>query len=135
MKKSKRPARPVLIITLSRQPYELYLYWYNQLRLMLITHSYWPNPEGGPQTQAIALGLGSMFNHSSLQQNVTWSRDLIARTIIYTAIKDINPGDELCISYGNARLWFKDADISEDDKQSANGDEFHQAGFTELNLV
>lgn len=38
---------------------------------------------------------------------------------MYTAHRDILPGEELCISYGNARLWFKDAD-DQDDAETAN---------------
>ena len=60
------------------------------------------------QTQAIAFGLGSLFNHSNLDQNVGWSRDLFSQCIIYKALRDIKAGEELCINYG--RLWFEDAD-------------------------
>ena len=81
---------------------------------------YWPDPNGGPETQAIALGLGSMFNHSTLRQNVVWKRDVEAGTITYTAHRDIESGEELCISYGSARLWFNDVEAEEE----ANG--FHE---------
>lgn len=50
-----------------------------------------------------------MFNHSSLQQNVGWERDLKNLLITYTALRDIKKGEELCISYG-PRLTFKDVD-------------------------
>src|ERR1700712_2566382 len=59
------------------------------------------------QTQALILGLGSMFNHSTLHQNVGWERDLKNLLITYTTLRDINEGEELCISYG-PRLTFKD---------------------------
>lgn len=59
-----------------------------------------------------------MFNHSSARQNVTWTRDIHAKCLIYTAHCDIRAGEELCISYGHARLWFKDADAPEDDDYS-----------------
>ena len=59
--------------------------------------------------QALIFGLGSMFNHSSLSQNVAWKRDLPRQVVIYTALREILPGEELCISYGG-NLWFKDAD-------------------------
>jgi uncharacterized protein len=61
------------------------------------------------KTQAIILGLGSLFNHSTLNQNVGWTRDIENRLIIYTALRDIRRGEELCISYGD-RLTFVDAD-------------------------
>ncbi|RFU36104.1 hypothetical protein B7463_g167, partial [Scytalidium lignicola] len=60
-------------------------------------------------TQAVVLGLGSMFNHSSLHQNVGWERDLTNLLITYTTLRDIRTGEELCISYGS-RLTFKDTE-------------------------
>lgn len=59
-----------------------------------------------------------MFNHSTLNQNVTWTRDIAAQCVIYTALRDINAGEELCISYG--RLWFKDADGDDLDLSEKN---------------
>lgn len=56
-----------------------------------------------------------MFNHSTLHQNVTWTRNTDADCITYTAHKDVQPGEELCISYGSARLWFEDADAVDAD--------------------
>jgi hypothetical protein len=64
-------------------------------------------------TQAVVFGLGSLFNHSSRAQNVGWRRDLERHVIVYTALRDIPAGDELCISYG-AKLTFVDADDPED---------------------
>jgi uncharacterized protein len=61
-------------------------------------------------TQAIALGLGSLFNHSTRHQNIGWLRNTETDIIVYTALRDIKKGEELCISYGSARLWFPDAD-------------------------
>jgi uncharacterized protein len=61
------------------------------------------------QTQALILGLGSMFNHSNLRQNVGWERDIKNLLITYTALRDIKDGEELCISYG-PRLTFKDVE-------------------------
>jgi hypothetical protein len=61
-------------------------------------------------SQALALGLGSMFNHSQIHQNVVWTRNPDAQCITYTALGDIAPGEELCISYGSGRLWFEDAE-------------------------
>ena len=59
--------------------------------------------------QAVILGLGSMFNHSTLEQNVVWERDSDRLIITYRAFRDIAAGEELCISYGS-HLTFKDAD-------------------------
>lgn len=49
------------------------------------------------QTQAIALGLGSLLNHSSLNQSVSWERDLGAQCITYRALRDIRAGEELYV--------------------------------------
>ncbi|KAI8989296.1 hypothetical protein BDB01DRAFT_781285 [Pilobolus umbonatus] len=55
---------------------------------------------------ALALGLGSMFNHNNTP-NVGFIRDIPNKLIRYVALRDINPEEELCISYGN-HLWFDD---------------------------
>jgi SET domain-containing protein len=60
-------------------------------------------------TQAVILGLGSMFNHSVPNQNVGWERDVPKQSMTYTALRDIKAGEELCISYGQ-RLTFKDTE-------------------------
>lgn len=54
-----------------------------------------------------------MFNHSTLHQNVVWTRDLDAQCITYTALSRIAVGEELCISYGSGRLWFDDTEVGE----------------------
>jgi SET domain-containing protein len=59
--------------------------------------------------QAVVFGLGSMFNHSTQDQNVVWERDHDRLIITYRAWRDIKAGEELCISYGS-HLTFKDAD-------------------------
>lgn len=58
-----------------------------------------------------------MFNHAKRKQNIVWKRDLESQCIIYTAHRDIESGDELCISYGDARLWFDDADGPDSDDE------------------
>ncbi|PWW75259.1 SET domain-containing protein [Tuber magnatum] len=89
----------------------------NYVQHSLLQHySYnWPIARGtaGKYTmhQAIALGLGSMFNHSSLRQNVGWKRDLEKEVIVYTALRDIAEGEELLISYGS-RLTFEDVEAA-----------------------
>ena len=92
----------------------------------LTTSSNWPfkNPETGvvSQTQAVALGLGSLFNHSLLHQNVGWSRDVTGQCIIYRALRDIGAGEELCINYG--KLWFVDADEGQPQQHDSDNDEF-----------
>lgn len=87
------------------------------MRTALLTRlsSTWPTDDGlKPSTQAVALGLGSLFNHSTLHQNVGWKRLITEQSIEYTALRDIGKGEELCISYGAPGiLWFEDADAQE----------------------
>ena len=80
-------------------------------KTMLDHYTYnWPWNDGRTKTQVVVLGLGSMFNHSTYAQNVAWTRDVVNECVTYTALRDIQVGEELCISYGNGRLWFRDAD-------------------------
>lgn len=60
---------------------------------------------------ALALGLGSMFNHDSTP-NVGFIRDIPNKLIRYVTLRDIEREEELCISYGN-HLWFQDDSITE----------------------
>ncbi|KAF2736372.1 SET domain-containing protein [Polyplosphaeria fusca] len=70
--------------------------------------------------QALIFGLGSMFNHSLQDQNVVWERDTEKLVITYRAARDIEPGEELCISYGN-HLTFEDTDALPDEVEEEDG--------------
>lgn len=61
--------------------------------------SNWPVITGTKSTteQAIIFGLGSMFNHSSSDQNVGWERDIARGVVVYKALRDIQVGEELCL--------------------------------------
>ena len=50
-----------------------------------------------------------MFNHGVRRQNVGWTRDLQRQVVVYKALRDIEPGQELLISYG-PQLTFVDVD-------------------------
>ncbi len=59
---------------------------------------------------AIALGYGSIYNHS-YNPNVAYKMDFNIETITFVAWKNINPGDELVINYNGdeddqTMLWF-----------------------------
>lgn len=55
-----------------------------------------------------------MFNHSSLRQNVGWTRDVDKLVIVYSTLRDVPAGEELCISYGApGQLTFVDAEAEE----------------------
>jgi uncharacterized protein len=69
--------------------------------------------------QALALGLGSMFNHKRIP-NVAWERSILTQSIRYFTLRDIEEGEELCISYG-PKLWFIDVDGSEEDPDGDDG--------------
>ena len=80
--------------------------------------------------------MGSLFNHSTSHLNVGWQRDLDDQTITYRALRDIDKGEELCISYG--RLWFKDADEDTDGSSSnvdPQGDGFDVLQCIELDVL
>ncbi|EXJ62936.1 hypothetical protein A1O7_03380 [Cladophialophora yegresii CBS 114405] len=97
---------------------------------------YWPSESGRSMTQALALGLGSMFNHSTRDQNVGWIRNTETEVIVYTTLRDIKAGEELCISYGSARLWFPDADAQANTSEGLGDDNDDTGGSTlaELDL-
>ncbi|KAG9033799.1 hypothetical protein FRB95_014220 [Tulasnella sp. JGI-2019a] len=64
----------------------------------------------GDGRMALALGLGSILNHSETP-NVSYSRDKLNNVIRFTTTKAVLPGDELLIFYG-PNLWFPVAGYS-----------------------
>lgn len=58
--------------------------------------------------QAVALGLGSMFNHNR-SNNVGFIKKKEKDMIEYHTLENVPAGTELCINYG-PNLWFDDAD-------------------------
>jgi SET domain-containing protein len=59
---------------------------------------------------AVALGLGSLFNHS-YEPNVAYSRDHEGREMLFTALRDVPAGTELTINYNGVPdcrdpVWF-----------------------------
>ncbi|KAI0290872.1 hypothetical protein BC826DRAFT_1024648, partial [Russula brevipes] len=61
---------------------------------------------------ALALGLGSLFNHSDAP-NVSYSIDAATESIRYTTVRAIEPDEELCIYYG-PNLWFTPVGIPDE---------------------
>lgn len=53
--------------------------------------------EWGQETVAIALGYGSIYNHS-YSPNARYD-DIAQRTKVFSAIKNIRPGEEITINY------------------------------------
>ncbi|KAI8144102.1 hypothetical protein BJV82DRAFT_608304 [Fennellomyces sp. T-0311] len=74
---------------------------------------------------ALALGLGSMFNHAN-DPNVGYYKDFENKIIRYVTIRDIEPDEELCISYGS-NLWFENTEQQSDSEPEL--DEWGQSGF------
>jgi len=65
----------------------------------------WPN-----NTAALALGFGSIYNHS-YTPNCKYKKDLKNKTLGFYAIKKIKKGDEILVNYnGNPncteKVWF-----------------------------
>lgn len=66
----------------------------------------------GPESQhaALALGCGSLYNHS-YQPNATYTKRLAELVIDFVALGPIAPGEEITINYngspgGQAPMWF-----------------------------
>ncbi|PKI84225.1 hypothetical protein MVES_001739 [Malassezia vespertilionis] len=70
---------------------------------------------------ALALGLGSLFNHAP-SANVSFALDRREQCIRYRTVKDIAADEELCICYGAGRMWWEDG-ISETQSETSEGDE------------
>lgn len=58
---------------------------------------------------AIALGNASLYNHRN-QPAAEWKVDPVKKTISFIALRDIEPGEEIFISYG--KDYWKSRDIS-----------------------
>ncbi|KAG0165860.1 hypothetical protein DFQ28_008181 [Apophysomyces sp. BC1034] len=70
---------------------------------------------------ALALGLGSMFNHSN-NPNVGYVRSFEQRLIRYITMNDIQADEELCISYGS-HLWFDNTEADGKAEQNEEKEE------------
>ncbi|GJE88341.1 SET domain-containing cytidine deaminase-like protein [Phanerochaete sordida] len=78
---------------------------------------------------ALALGLGSLFNHSRTP-NVSYTLDPDTESIRYTTTRVIEEGEELCIFYGH-KLWFEPTDIEDATREDDEPDD----GWGGLSLV
>ena len=62
-------------------------------------------PIQNPQIQVLPLGLGCIYNHSN-DPNAKWQHHPLDNKIFqFIAIKNINPGEEVCTSYGDESYW------------------------------
>jgi SET domain-containing protein len=71
---------------------------------------------------AIALGIGSLFNHDRVP-NVGWLRLYDENIIRFTALQKIEIGEELCISYGPSSLVSTWLHIDNDDESTSEEEE------------
>lgn len=60
---------------------------------------------------ALALGYGSLYNHS-YEPNADYGMDFDNKTIDIYSLRDIEPGEEICINYNGApgdrtKVWFE----------------------------
>lgn len=66
----------------------------------------WKRTSNRRAIMALALGLGSLFNHSK-SPNVKWTLDHSSHSIRYETVRRVEEGEELCISYGTGRMWWE----------------------------
>jgi SET domain-containing protein len=100
-------------IKVQRQEYDTYM------QHTILEHYLFNSSAGN---KMLALGDGSLFNHSS-KPNVDYRVDGDADECVryYAGHSPIAKGQELCISYG-ATLWFDDADGSGDSSSDEDQD-------------
>ncbi|WFD43261.1 tRNA-specific adenosine deaminase subunit tad3 [Malassezia psittaci] len=91
----------------------------------------WEKREKG-STMALALGLGSLFNHSC-NPNISYELDKSAHCIRYRTAREISAGDELCISYGPGTMWWEEASTQPQTPPATETDELNAFGNIDLN--
>lgn len=57
--------------------------------------------EAGGEIIAVMLGYGSIYNHSTSSPSLSLTFCLPERAAVFTALRDIEAGEELTISYGD----------------------------------
>tara|TARA_A100001515_G_scaffold139226_1_gene133645 strand:+ start:692 stop:1096 length:405 start_codon:yes stop_codon:yes gene_type:complete len=78
--------------------------WSPTETIMQIYHNWGPwGPAGHPDT-CMVLGYGAMYNHSD-EPNLIIEKDLVNSTISFTALRDIESGEECCHQY---LMWSED---------------------------
>ena len=80
---------PVMLL---KKPYETL---HKELKTIVF---HWPVPEGAAAIQALALGYGSLYNHSN-PSNLRYETDGEALLLRLVAVRGIEPDEELTINY------------------------------------
>ena len=63
-------------------------------------------PQGGSEwtKQVVTAGFGMLYNHSN-NANANWRSNFDTNSFEFFATKDINPGDEIFVWYGDMSYW------------------------------
>lgn len=99
-------------VVLFKKPFEVL---HRELKTVVF---HWEVPEGAAATQALALGYGSLYNHSN-PSNLRYETDREGLVLRLVAVREIEPGEELTINYnadGGAHVsdedwWFEEKGV------------------------
>ena len=69
-------------------------------RVLLNYRYVWPSREK-PTSFCIALGFGSIYNHSNEKPSINWKINEKERIMTFTAIRNINANEELLFNYSS----------------------------------
>jgi uncharacterized protein len=64
----------------------------------------WPQGGGNWIKQVVATGFGMLYNHSD-DANANWRSNFDTNSFEFYATKNINPGDEIFVWYGDVNYW------------------------------
>lgn len=100
---------PVLLF---KKPFEVL---HKELKTVVF---HWEVPAGAAATQALALGYGSLYNHSN-PSNLRYEAERERLVLRLVAVREIEPGEELTINYNADRgahvsdedWWFEEKGI------------------------
>jgi SET domain-containing protein len=73
-----------------------------------ILSSYCFNWDNDKKVSALALGYGSLYNHSSENPNADFAYDIEGSRILFTALREIKVGEEILIDYRMEELDFEE---------------------------
>ena len=64
----------------------------------------WPQGVNEWTKQVVTAGFGMLYNHSN-NSNANWRSNFDTNSFEFYATKDINPGDEIFVWYGDINYW------------------------------
>jgi hypothetical protein len=78
---------------------------YGEVSSLLIDYRFnWPSGVDPWQEQVVALGFGSLYNHSETP-NAYWYSDNENKTFKFTSNRVIKQGEEIFVWYGDVNYW------------------------------